>query len=339
MKRFIVLASCLLTALSITVFSYSEKELDCAKKLYGLGLFRGSGDTFSAESIDLDSNATRAQIAITVTRMLGKEQKAEYQKNAHPFTDVPSWASDHIGYLYESYLINGISDSKFGSNDVASVQQFATMLLRVLGYSDDNGKDFNYTTAKDFALKVGLIDNEIFAKENLRRGDMVKMCYTALNKPIKDSFRTLAVKLMRERIFTEDMAKEAGLEVPNMLQSAYGDIPVNLPSFTANRISQSTFILNLDDYIEHYGIRVFLIRGNGGVMKEVPYRESFGYKMTKGEISYLNGGGAGYINSIIIDVPSTSEAYSFLILKTTGEGDIYKISGKSPVTSIREVQE
>ncbi len=337
MKRILLCIGCLLCVLSISAFGYTQDELDCAKKLYDLGLFRGSGDSFSAESVDLDSNATRAQIAITVTRMLGKEQKAIYQKNAHPFNDVPSWASDHIGYLYENYLVNGTGDTTFGSNDVASVQQFATMLLRVLGYSDEDGKDFTYATAKDFALRTGLIDKEASIKNQLRRGDMVKMCYTALNLPIKDSFRTLGVKLMRERVFDEKTAQSTGITVPNMLESAYGNIPVNLPTFTAERLSQTAFALNLDDYVEHYGVRVFLIKGDGGVMKEVPYNFSCGYKMTKGEVQYLGGGGAGYINTVFVEVPDTADSYSFLILKTTGEGEIYRISGRSPVITIKEV--
>ena len=329
MKKLLCLIFVILTLSCTTVFAYTESSLDCAKKLYDLGLFKGSGDTFSAEGVDLDSNATRVQIAVTVTRMLGKEEKALYQKNPHSFSDVPAWASDYIGYLYENYLVNGISDTKFGSNDVASVQQFCTMLLRVLGYSDSDGGDFTYSNAKDFALKIGLIDNSVYGKNALLRGDMVQMRYTALNLPIKNSARTLGVKLLNEKVYTKEQAQNSGIIITNMLERAYSDIPVNLPSFTVEKISDTQFVLHLNEYVEHYGVRVFITKSDG-VMKEVPYNSAYGYKMTKGKIEYLDKV-AGYINTITVDVPSTDENFSFMLLKTSSESQIYKISGRSAV--------
>ncbi len=334
MKKTIMFLIVCVLVLSIGCFAYSEKELDSAKTLYDLGLFKGSGDSFSAQSMDLDSTATRVQIAITVTRMLGKEQKAIYQSNSHPFSDVPDWASAHVGYLYESYLVNGTSDTTFGSNDAASVQQFSTMLLRVLGYSDENGEDFTYAGAKDFALEKGLIDNEIYSKTILRRGDMVTMCRNALDKPIKNSYRTLGVKLLNERVFTAEEAKKAGLYIPNMLERAYSNIPLNLPSFSVEKVSDNTVTLHLDDYVEHYGIRVFIIDNDEDVMKEVPYGKALGYQMTKGSIQYLGGGGAGYVDSITLTVPDVNSVRAILVLKTSSESQIYRISGRSPVVRV-----
>lgn len=332
MKKLLCLLLAVLIFSTLSVYGYSDKAWESALNLHNLGLFKGTGDTFTPQSADLDSNATRVQIAVTLTRILGKEDKANYQKNAHPFSDVPSWAGNHIGYLYENYLVNGVSETKFGSNDTATVQQFCTMLLRVLGYSDAEGGDFTYAGAKDFAKNVGLIDSEIHSKNALSRGDMVTMCYTALNLPIKNSFRTLGVKLLNEKVYTKEVAQKCNVLVPNMLERAYCDIPVNLPSFTVEKISDTQFRLNLDEYVEHYGVRVFIIRGDDDVMKEVPYNEAYGYKMTKGKKEYLDKV-AGYIKDITIDVPDTNEHYSFMILKTSSESQIYRISGRSAVIS------
>jgi len=121
--------------LCCSTVSAQSPDLAAAKTLYDLGLLKGSKDEFSADAMELNRTATRAELSVTVTRMLGKDEKARYQQNAHPFTDVPAWASDYVGWLYENYLVNGNSDTYFGAEETASVQQFCAMMLRVLGYT------------------------------------------------------------------------------------------------------------------------------------------------------------------------------------------------------------
>lgn len=126
--------------------------------------------------------------------MLGNDEKARYQKNPHPFYDVPKWASDYVGWLYENYLVTGHSDTYFGANDTATLSQFCAMMLRVLGYYESEG-DFEYNNAVSFALSVGLIDQSMVYKYELVRSDMVKICLKSLSLPMKNSYRILAEKL------------------------------------------------------------------------------------------------------------------------------------------------
>ena len=132
MKKVLSLIMFLCLAFSAFTIASAETVEEKAKVLFDLGLLKGTQTEFSIESLELDRNATRAEICTTIVRMLGKEEKSHYQQNPHPFNDVPDWASDYVGWLYENYLVNGVSDTYFGAEDIATVQQFSTMLLMTL---------------------------------------------------------------------------------------------------------------------------------------------------------------------------------------------------------------
>ena len=90
MKRLKVLTAFVASlAVSVSVNAASDDAISAAKDLFDAGLMKGNTGTFSVEALELDRPATRAEIAVTITRLLGKETKALYQKNPHPFTDVP----------------------------------------------------------------------------------------------------------------------------------------------------------------------------------------------------------------------------------------------------------
>lgn len=328
----IFLVACLLLQMG-NVFAYDDAALRAAQTLYTLGLLKGNSDTFSAEGMELDRTATRAEISVTITRMLGKDEKARYQQNAHPFTDVPDWASDYVGWLYENYLVNGTSDTYFGANDIASVQQFCTMMLRVLGYSDAEG-DFSYADAKYFAQSIGLIDDQILPRNELVRGDMVKICLKALQLPIKNSNRLLSTKLSDEKVFSKALAEEIGLTVStNVLDGYFAAIDKNLPDISASK-SGNAIRIHVNGNIEEYGVRVFYTSKSQPTVTEIPLGTS-GLHYEKGKISYLGGGAAGYINQLDIYGITDTTDFQVIVIKTSSEDALYNILGKSNITTLK----
>ncbi len=309
------------------VFADTEKN---AKTLYDLGLLKGTGTTFSVESLSLDRNATRAEICTTIVRMLGKEEKAHYQQNPHPFNDVPSWAGDYVGWLYENYLVNGVSAAYFGAQDIATVRQFSTMLLRVLGYDDTQG-DFSYDGAVNFAQSLGLLDSETASHWELSRSDMINMSYNAMRMNIKNSARTLARKLCDEGAVDEALAKSSGILSAPSLSDSFPGVPENLGSITAIRNGNSINI-HLTDMAEHYGIRIFMREGENGVMQEIKSSGSIYFQ--KGKISYPGGSAAGYISDLYIYGLDTGKKYSFIVVKTSSESELYLTTGKSKTTEL-----
>ncbi len=110
-----------------------------AKFLASLGYLKGTDD-----GLELERNLTRAEGAIMYSRLLGLEEEAQVFASENPnyesgFTDVPEWAEDTLNYLHHLDLVNGISETLYGSNAPMTEAQYTTLVLRALGYSDRDG--------------------------------------------------------------------------------------------------------------------------------------------------------------------------------------------------------
>lgn len=171
-----------------------------ADTLYMHNLFKGTDSGYA-----LEKTATRAEAAVMLIRLLGKEQTA---KEAYAsgqitciFDDVPEWAKSAVAWLHESRYLNGISAAKYGSNSLVTCQQYAAFILRALNYNETNG-DFTYKNALTFAVdKKILTSSEAHSVEAFLRGDMVSMSYNALYQPMNGSADTLYQKLESEGVF------------------------------------------------------------------------------------------------------------------------------------------
>lgn len=175
---------CVLTAAMAVTTLAADYEAR-AQELKDMNLFLGTEEGFA-----LDKAPTRGQAAVMLVRLLGAETEAKTQFAAgditNPFTDVPDWAAPHISWLYTKGLSNGMGDGTFGVNQGCSAQDYCTMALRALGYSDATGGDFIYAQALTFAQNNGLYDPAIFTGEFLR-DDLVAISYQALASDVKGS--------------------------------------------------------------------------------------------------------------------------------------------------------
>ena len=150
----------------------------CADALREMQLFAGTKNGY-----ELDRAPTRAEAAVMLVRLLGQEANAKSKNYKLPFQDVPRWAVPYIGWLYENNLTAGISQTKFGTTQLCSAQQYATFLLRTLGYADGDG--YTYETALEYARTLGVIDSVNYDSKTFLRDHMVAMSYTALSRPTK----------------------------------------------------------------------------------------------------------------------------------------------------------
>ena len=82
-KKFIV-AVCSAALLCMPAANaYDNESLAAAKTLFDIGLMSGSSETFSAESMDLDSFATRAQLAVVITRHVISKIRIRFRMFPH----------------------------------------------------------------------------------------------------------------------------------------------------------------------------------------------------------------------------------------------------------------
>ena len=189
MKKIILLLIFALIFTSFTAFATYEAEANTLSKL---GLFNGTDNDY-----DLDSTFTRAQGATMLTRLLGQ---TSFVLNSATdtkiiFEDIPGehWANPYISYCYENKIVNGTSETTFTPEREMTCEEYLTLILRSLGYTNVNPDNAGIAAA-EYGLLTSKKLNDIAEKEVFLRDDMVHISYNALNiksssgKTILDKF-------------------------------------------------------------------------------------------------------------------------------------------------------
>ena len=187
-------------AAMLTASAFAANYTNCADSLHEIGLFQGTQNGY-----DLDRTPTRAQAAVMLVRLLGKEAEAKALTYTAPFTDLKGWEKPYVQYLYSNGLANGTNRTTFNPTGKCTAQMYAVFLLRALGYSDT--ADFSYANAIETARERGIYDTGIINVQNFLRDDAAAASYTVLSVSPKNSEGTLLDQLVSENAITEANAK------------------------------------------------------------------------------------------------------------------------------------
>lgn len=178
---------------------------DQAEMLKQLGLFLGTEKGF-----ELERNLTRAEAAVMLVRFLGAENKVQSGTWSHPFNDVPQWADQYVGWLYQSGLTKGISSTQYGPGLNTTLEQYAIFLSRALAGNDDwqiNG----IATAEE--VKLWDQDNRFFSRA----------------AAVGLSTRALSLTYTKNNNWTYSMAQylvdHGVFSAEQLLQAAWGVLP------------------------------------------------------------------------------------------------------------------
>ena len=233
MKRIL---SMLLTTLLLSValcVTASASDFDAAAEdLSTIGMFRGTANGF-----ELDRAPTRSEAAIMLVRLYGAEDaaKAAYEAGeiSHPFTDVSEFTSPYVAWLYTNGITNGFTETTFASQRPCSAQNYATFLLRALGYKD--GEDFQYADALVFAQEKGFYEPIMFSGEFLR-DDLAALTYQGLAADTADGETYLLDKLIQDGAIDADAAKPMTetFEAYRAMESAFSDMDENAMDMDIN---------------------------------------------------------------------------------------------------------
>ena len=188
------------TAAMLTASAFAANYTNCADSLHEMGLFQGTQNGY-----DLDRTPTRAEAAVMLVRLLGKEDEAKALTYTAPFTDLKGWEKPYVQYLYSNGLANGTNRTTFNPTGKCTAQMYAVFLLRALGYSDT--ADFSYANAIETAREQGIYDTGIINVQNFLRDDAAAASYTVLSVSPKNSEGTLLDQLVSENAITEADAK------------------------------------------------------------------------------------------------------------------------------------
>ena len=193
MKRLLSLILAMMLLMGIPLQSYAaspyQKEGDFLKDL---GVLKGD----NSGNLMLEQNLTREQMVVLISRLYGKEGEAESYSAANSFTDLGPASKYYIPFILwarDQGLIQGMTTSTFGVGQTVTTQQFQTVLLRALGYTEE-AKDWYNVPA--FSNQIGLMKGLSFNPDaKLNRGQVAAMLVNALSLNLKGTNSPLAVKL------------------------------------------------------------------------------------------------------------------------------------------------
>jgi|GEM_PF-4028328 len=198
MKRKLVLwcliISFLFTGTHIAAPKQSSAAEEVAVALSELDLLKGTDQGFALEALP-----TRIQGLVMLIRLTGNEEAALTETEDHPFTDIQPWADPYVTFANKKQWIKGVEEGRFGANDILTEQQYVTLLLRALGYTEE-AEDYQWETAEEFAANLGL-SAVLGQKEVLDRAGLVLISWDTLQQPLKGKQETLAENLIEMQVF------------------------------------------------------------------------------------------------------------------------------------------
>jgi hypothetical protein len=189
----ILLVLSMLLSLLVPIIANAEPEdifLSSGKALKALGVLVGNenGDLM------LNDKLKRQDMVVLMSRLYNKEDSARTFLLKPSFTDITNkFYEPYIKWAVDKGLIVGMNESTFGFNQLVTVKQFMTVLLRALGYEEEAKL---WDTVPELANTLGIMKGlELNPDSSLTRGQMAVMTLNTLKLTIKGSTMTLAEKL------------------------------------------------------------------------------------------------------------------------------------------------
>ncbi len=209
----IVIVIAALLGASVSSFAFSENESRSVENFFiEAQLLKGDGSGYG-----LDKPTTRMEGIVILIRLLGKEADAQQLQNSPSrFLDVPAWATGYANYAYAAGISMGVADTRFGTGDLLTAQQFHTLLLRVIGYDDSRG-DFRWTNSVGKAEELGILSRELADRYEdnpaYTKRDLIETSFCFLMAQYKDGSATLIGNLIGSGVISDELAVEYGLIV------------------------------------------------------------------------------------------------------------------------------
>lgn len=180
-------------------------KAEAAEKLNALGIMKGAPLPDGTVDYMLDEQLSRETALVLIVRALGHDDASDEAYPVSPFTDVDAWAEGAVNYAFARGITKGVSSEKLGALYPITTGEYATMLLRALGYEGD----FYFADAYDFALEKGVIST--VEGDNITRGDAASAILALLGGSVKGSDEPIAETLLETGKITAEALSSAGM--------------------------------------------------------------------------------------------------------------------------------
>ena len=200
-----------------------ENEQDIAILLSELEIMQGDEDG----NLRLDDFITRAEFTKVVIASSSFKDSVAAGSQVSPFRDVPAthWAAPYIQLAVKNGFCKGYLDATFRPENTILFEEAVTMLLQVLGYTqEDFGNSWPYGQI-GVAKRIGLCDDlDLQAGDVLTRRDVMRLCYHLLTTPQKgateDYINSLNYKIEENVILIATAYQDSSVGGDKVLTSA-----------------------------------------------------------------------------------------------------------------------
>ena len=252
-KRFVslCLAGLIMVAPASAVFTdiSDSRVSQTAAVLDALGIMQGVGGGSFAPGKAL----TRAQFCKLAVTAMGVTDVSPYASyTIFPDVKHSHWAAPYINAavrhpeLKEKSIIRGYADGSFGPDKIVSYGEVCTMLLRMLGYKEEDVGPFWPADYIAQAQAIGLTDGVTIADAHaaVKRGDAAVLLLNALNTDKKgEEGSTLLDKVasstVKDCILLETGKTHSGLAADAALFYEDGVVDAESPRKTAGTLDSS----------------------------------------------------------------------------------------------------
>ena len=153
-------------------------------------------------NMNFDKNVTRAEfVKMVINASTSKETAANIKLNVSLFPDVKNsfWGASYISVAINNGLVNGYIDGTFKPNNNVTLEEAATIVLRLLGYSNTDLIG-NYPSAQINKYKELDLDENISAVQGeiLSREECMILIYNMLSAKTKSG--NALINMSRARI-------------------------------------------------------------------------------------------------------------------------------------------
>ena len=161
-----------------------------ASVLNMMGAIQGDG----SGTLGLDNTLTRAQFCKIAVVVMGLSNKVSQYADYTIFPDVlaTDWEAGYVNTAVRyAGIMSGYADGKFNPDKIITYAQAVTVLVRMLGYSDEDvsaGWPYGYL---DKADELGLTDGfSMSSGSSITKGDMAILFLRMLNTEVNGSTQT-----------------------------------------------------------------------------------------------------------------------------------------------------
>ncbi len=176
-----------------------------ADTLYALGLFKGT-----EKGYELEKSFTRAEGAVMLVRLLGKEFDALYMtENTGVFSDMENhWAAQYVSYCYKNGITKGTGADTYSPDDIMTGEEYIALIMRSLGHKYVDPDNAHVAAAELSLASSG--DLRKLAEGAFTRDKMVFVSYNALGVLDSEGV-SLAEKLIESGAIPKAKAEELGV--------------------------------------------------------------------------------------------------------------------------------